>query len=62
MRRSERFAVSRLHLPTGEVLKNQVVERCEDPVTHAVSCRYYPLTEEVAFTEWRGGEYYLSDR
>lgn len=53
------FAVSRLHLPTGEVLKNQVVEVCEDPVTHRVSTTYHPLTEETAFTEWKGGDHYL---
>lgn len=55
-----RFAVSRLHLATGEVLKNQVVEVSEDSATHHASTTYYPLTEETAFTEWRGGDYYLS--
>ena len=49
-----RVAVSRLHLPDGRVLYNQVVELDGD-----VFVRHYPLTEELPFTEWRGGEYFL---
>lgn len=49
-----RVAVSRLHLPDGRVLYNQVVELDGD-----VFVRHYPLTEELPFTEWRGGDYFL---
>jgi len=54
---ARRFAVSRLHLPNGQVLKNQVVETCYE--ADRTSVRYYPLTEELPLTEWRGGDYYL---
>ena len=49
-----RIAVSRLHFPDGHVLYNQVVEMCGD-----VYVRHFPLTEELPFTEWRGGDYFL---
>lgn len=49
-----RVAVSRLHLPDGRVLYNQVVELDGD-----VFVRHYPLTEELPFTEWKGGDYFL---
>lgn len=52
-----RFAVSRLHLPDGQVLKNQVVET--DTAAANAVVRYYPLTAELPFTEWRGGDYYI---
>ncbi len=51
-----RIAVSRLHLPEGTVLKNQVLEFAADGKTVS---KYYPLTEELPFTEWRGGDYIL---
>lgn len=52
-----RFAVSRLYLPGGQVLRNQVIEItvASDGKTTA---RYFPLTQELAFTEWRGGSYH----
>ncbi len=53
--RNTRFAVHRLHLPDGAVLPLQVVEQLPDG-----TCRYFPLQQETAFTEWRGGDCYLS--
>lgn len=53
----KRFAVSRLHMQDGTILKNQVIE------TDGGSGKYltsYPLEQELAFTEWRGGDYYLN--
>lgn len=49
-----RIAVSRLHMPGGRILYNQVVELADScPV------RYYPLTDELPATEWLGGDYHL---
>ena len=50
-----RFAVSRLHLSDGTLLKNYVIEGNDK----GDAVRYYPLKEELPFTEWRGGDYYL---
>lgn len=50
----KRIAVSRLHLPDGTVLLNQVIETSEEG-----EISYYPLTDELPFTEWLGGDYYL---
>ena len=52
-----RFAVSRLRLPGGSVLKNQVIEY-QQTSENKFSARYYPLTEEIPFTEWRGGDFH----
>ncbi len=54
----ERFAVSRLHLPDGEVLKNQVIEVWQSPdgQTHH---RHYTLERELPFTTWRGGDFWI---
>ena len=52
-----RFAVSRLHLPDGTVLKNQIIET--KIINGKPSTQYHPLTEETPFTEWRGGDFYL---
>ena len=56
---TSRFAVARLHLPTGATLKNQIVEVS----VHAglLHYRYFPLTEELAFTEWRGGDFFIEE-
>lgn len=54
--RVSRIAVSRLHLSNGEVKKNQVLEI--DVETQKV-VRSYPLEQEIAFTEWRGGDFFL---
>ncbi len=51
-----RFAVSRLHLPDGRVLSNQVIETMDEKVV-----RYYPLTEELPFTEWHPIDYYIKE-
>ena len=50
----KRFAVSRLHLLDESVLYNQVVE-----ISDQGEISYYPLTDELPFTEWHGGDYYL---
>lgn len=50
-----RFAVSRLHLPDGRVLKNEVIE--VTPSADGPRFRHYPLVGEQAFTEWLGGDY-----
>jgi len=51
-----RIAVSRVHFPDGSLRFNQVLEFVGDrPV------RCYPLTEELPFTEWRGGDYYVRE-
>lgn len=50
----KRIAVSRLHLPDGKVLTNQVID-----TTDSGEIIYYPLTDELPFTEWHGGDYYL---
>ena len=54
--RVSRIAVSRLHLSNGEVKKNQVLEI--DVETQKV-VRFCPLEQEIAFTEWCGGDYFL---
>lgn len=56
MENGKRFAVSRLHLPGGRVLCNQVIEVGADG-----RVAYYPLERELPFTEWRGGDYYLKE-
>lgn len=50
----KRFAVSRLHKKDGTILTNQVIEISDDG-----EVRYYSLTDELPFTEWHGGDYYL---
>lgn len=52
----KRFAVSRLHLKEGQILKNQVVE-----VLDSGQIRFYPLQEELPHTEWLGGDFYVFD-
>lgn len=49
-----RIAVKRLHLSSGEILYDQVIEFVigQSPV-------YYALTKELAYTEWLGGDYYI---
>lgn len=49
-----RIAVSRLHLPGGRMLCNQVLE-----FRGQTLLRHYPLVEELPATEWHGGDYYL---
>lgn len=67
-----RFAISRLHLATGEVLKNQIVEVWDEgdesnaahnapQEAHSLRYTYRPLTEESAFIEWRGGDFFLEE-
>ena len=47
-----RIAVSRLHLPDGTILHNQVIELCDGQPQ-----RYYPLVQELPATEWLGGDF-----
>ena len=47
-----RIAVSRLHLPNGTILHNQVIELCDGQPQ-----RYYPLVQELPATEWLGGDF-----
>ena len=66
----KRIAVSRLHLPDGTILRNQVVEVLPHtdgqlPLVGGgwvdcgpCSARFYPLTEELACTKWCGGDFY----
>lgn len=66
----KRIAVSRLHLPDGTILCNQVVEVLPHtdgqlPIVGGgwvdcgpCSARFYPLTEELACTKWFGGDFY----
>ncbi len=56
MNRPSRFAVNRLHLPDGRIRTCQVLEIREDG-----RVVFFPLTEELPFTEWRGGDYWLSE-
>ncbi len=56
-----RFAVARLHLPDGRILKQQVIE-CIEPTADGPRYRFFPLTQEIAFTEWRGGDFYLTEQ
>lgn len=51
---TERIAVSRLHLEDGRILRNQVLELEGEKVL-----RFYDLREELPFTEWRGGDFYI---
>ena len=51
-----RFAVSRLHLPDGTILKNHVLVSKNGKIVD-----FFPLSQEICFTEWRGGDYYLSE-
>lgn len=51
---SRRIAVNRLHLTDGRVLYNQVIEFSDNK-----PLRFYSLTEELPFTEWVGGDYFL---
>lgn len=48
-----RIAVSRLHLPDGSILHNQVIESIDG---HPI--RHFPLREELPHTIWAGGDYY----
>ena len=48
----KRIAYAQVELPDGTLLKRQVVEFSEGQYL-----RYYPLTEELAFTEWRNEKY-----
>ena len=50
-----RIAVSRLHLPDGTILRNQILELKGDRVVD-----YYDLQEEIYNTIWRGGDYYIT--
>lgn len=66
----KRIAVSRLHLPDGTILRNQVIEIQPHTADHPplvgggwvdrghCSVRFYPLTEELACTKWFGGDFY----
>lgn len=51
---TERIAVSRLHLEDGRVLRNQVLELEGKKVL-----RFYDLQEELPFTKWQGGDFYI---
>ncbi len=53
---THRIAVSRLHLPDGSILVNQVLEYDGERLL-----RYFPLTEELPFTQWIGGDYELKE-
>ncbi len=53
---TRRIAVSRLHFPDGCILVNQVLEYDGKRLL-----RYFPLTEELPFTQWRGGDYELTE-
>lgn len=51
-----RIAVSRLHLPDGTILSNQVLEFQDNSLNPLV---FYNLKEELPYTEWISGDYYL---
>ena len=55
-RTEKRIAVSRLHLPDGRMLHNQVVIYCEGKV----KC-FYPLVDEEPNTSWYGGDFYIEN-
>jgi hypothetical protein len=57
MKSPRKIAVNRLHLSTGEVLRQQVVELSAGGLVTG----YHPLTTEEPFTEWVGGDYWVSD-
>ena len=50
----KRIAYAQVELPDGTLLKRQVVEFSE-----GLYLRHYPLTEELAFTEWRNEKYII---
>lgn len=50
--KTRRIAVSRLHLPDGTLLNNQVIE-----LSDGIPQRHYPLVHELHATEWLGGDY-----
>lgn len=50
----EQIGVSRLHLLDGTIRHNQILIF----ENKKLIC-YFPLTEEIAFTKWIGGDYYL---
>ena len=50
----KRIAYAQVELPDGTPLKRQVVEFSEGKYL-----RHYPLTEELAFTEWRNEKYII---
>ena len=50
----KRIAYAQVELPDGTLLKRQVVEFSEGQYL-----RHYPLTEELAFTEWRNEKYII---
>ena len=52
----KRIAVQRLHLSDGTVLNRYVVE-----FKNGMPIRYYPLKNELPQTEWRQGDFYLSE-
>lgn len=55
----KRVAVARLRLQDGRILKNQVVETAgSDDKTVT---RFYPLGEELPFTEWHDADYRISE-
>lgn len=51
------IAYAHLHLPGGQVFSRQVVEF--DDEGHPL--RFFPLTEETPFTEWRDEEYTFNE-
>ena len=50
----KRIAYAQVELPDGTLLKRQVVEFSEGKYL-----RHFPLTEELAFTEWRNEKYII---
>ena len=50
----KRTAYAQVELPDGTLLKRQIVEFSEGQYL-----RHYPLTEELAFTEWRNEKYII---
>jgi hypothetical protein len=50
----KRIAYAQVQLPDGTLLKRQVVE-----FANGVYLRHFPLTEELAFTEWRNEKYII---
>ena len=50
----KRITYAQVELPDGTLLKRQVVEFSEGQYL-----RHYPLTEELAFTEWRNEKYII---
>lgn len=54
--KTKNIGVSRLHLPDGRVLRNQVIVFEDGKIVHI-----FPLTEEIPFTSWIGGDFYLDE-